>query len=204
VIYLAGLALLASAHEILSILLGAGLLISAALACTTASTTQAVAARSVPASVRSMVLDIITGVGSLGALVAAPLGQTFTATFSWWIGMLAIFALALVMLPAAWFAGRTDRLALLPTSRTRTDHASESVAVRSAFGNGPFLAMATTLFVCGLQLLFITTHLPSYLTLCGLDPMLSVEALSIIAVVNGFGSVFLGWASIGRSWSCWA
>ena len=35
--------------------------------------------------------------------------------------------------------------------------------------------MAASFFVCGLQLLFITTHLPSYLAICGLDPMLSVE-----------------------------
>jgi MFS family permease len=55
VIYLAGLALLAVAHGLLSVLLGAGLLIGGALAGTTSSTAQAVAARAVPASVGSMV-----------------------------------------------------------------------------------------------------------------------------------------------------
>jgi predicted MFS family arabinose efflux permease len=198
VIYLAGLAMLADAHGMLSILFGAGLLIGAALACTTSSTTQAVAARSVPASVRSMVLGVITGFGSLGALVAAPLGQMFTTDFGWRTGMLAMAALALVMLPAAWFAGGADEIALEPASGTHIDNVSASVAVRAALGNGPFMAMAAAFFVCGLQLLFITTHLPSYLAMCGLDPMLSVQALGVIAVANAFGSIFFGWA--GGHW----
>jgi predicted MFS family arabinose efflux permease len=197
-IYLAGLALMASAHGMLSILIGAGLLIGAALSCTTSATAQAVAARSVPASQRSTVLGIITGVGSLGALAAAPLGQTMTAAFGWRSGMFAMFALALLMLPAAWFAGRADRIELPQTSGTRIDDVSASLAVRSALGNRAFMVMATSFFVCGLQLLFITTHLPSYLAICGLDPMLSVEALGVIAVSNAFGSVFFGWA--GSHW----
>ena len=197
-IYLAGLALLASAHGMLSILLGAGLLIGAALAGTTSSTAQAVAARSVPASVRGMVLGVITGFGSLGALAAAPLGQTFTSAFGWRAGTLAMLGLALLMLPAAWFAGRTDKFAVAGAGGTRNDDVSASVAVRTALGNGPFLVMAAAFFVCGLQLLFITTHLPSYLALCGMDPALSVEALSVIAVANAFGSVFFGWA--GGHW----
>lgn len=197
-LYLAGLALLASAYGMLSVFLGAGLLIGAALACTASATAQAAAARSVPASVRSMVLGLITGAGSLGALAAAPLGQAFTTGFGWRSGVLALFALALPMLPATWLASRADRIALPRTTGTQIDDVSASVAVRSAFGNGPFMVMAAAFFVCGLQLLFITTHLPSYLEICGMDPMLSVEALSVIAVSNVFGSVFFGWA--GGHW----
>lgn len=198
-VYLAGLALLASAHGMPSILLGAGLLVGAALACTTSSTAQAVAAHAVSPSVRSMVLGVITGAGSLGALVAAPLGQAFTTDFGWRYGILGMAALTLVMLPAAWFAGRVDKIPLPATaSARRADDVSAAIAVRSAMNNGPFIVMAASFFVCGLQLLFITTHLPSYLALCGMDPTLSVEALSVIAVANAFGSVFFGWAG-GRA-----
>jgi predicted MFS family arabinose efflux permease len=58
--------------------------------------------------------------------------------------------------------------------------------------------MTGAYFVCGLQLLFITTHLPSYLAICGMDPMLSAEALGLIGF-NVLGSVFFGWA--GARWS---
>jgi len=35
--------------------------------------------------------------------------------------------------------------------------------------------MTAAYFVCGMQLVFITTHLPSYLLICGMDPMLECE-----------------------------
>jgi MFS family permease len=62
-----------------------------------------------------------------------------------------------------------------------------------------FLVMTAAYFVCGMQLLFIATHLPSYLALCGMDPMLSAEALGVIGVFNVFGSLFFGFA--GGRWS---
>ena len=72
-------------------------------------------------------------------------------------------------------------------------------AFRTAMGSSPFVVMAGAYFVCGLQLLFITTHLPSYLAICGMDPMLSGEALGVIACFNVVGSLFFGWA--GGRWS---
>jgi predicted MFS family arabinose efflux permease len=61
------------------------------------------------------------------------------------------------------------------------------------------MIMAGAYFVCGMQLLFITTHLPSYLSICGMDPMLSAEALGVIGLFNVVGSLFFGWA--GGRWS---
>ena len=57
----------------------------------------------------------------------------------------------------------------------------------------PFLVMTIAYFVCGMQLVFITTHLPSYLEICGLDPMLSAKALGVIGGFNALGSLFFGW-----------
>jgi len=56
-----------------------------------------------------------------------------------------------------------------------------------------FLVMSGCYFVCGLNLIFLTTHLPNYLNICGLDPMLSAEALAIIGAVNIAGSYLAGW-----------
>ena len=53
--------------------------------------------------------------------------------------------------------------------------------------------MTGAYFVCGLQLIFLTTHLPNYLAICGQDPMLSATALATIGGVNIFGSWFAGW-----------
>ena len=45
-----------------------------------------------------------------------------------------------------------------------------------------------------MQLVFLTTHLPSYLAICGMDPMLSAQTLGMIGGFNVLGSVFFGWA----------
>jgi predicted MFS family arabinose efflux permease len=69
----------------------------------------------------------------------------------------------------------------------------------AAVTNGPFMVIAIAFFVCGLQLVFLTTHLPTYLALCGMDPMLSAEALGVIGGFNVLGSLFFGWA--GGRWN---
>src|SRR5262245_57189315 len=73
-LYCAGLLLLAGAQGILGVMLGAGVLIGIALACTASAIAMAVASRAVAEQTRSLVLGFITGAGSLGALVAAPMG----------------------------------------------------------------------------------------------------------------------------------
>jgi predicted MFS family arabinose efflux permease len=197
-LYCAGLLLLAGAHGMLGVMLGAGALIRIALACTASAIAMAVASRAVPEKTRSLVLGFITGAGSLGALVAAPIGQTLSATFGWRAEVLGFFALTLAMLPAAWFAGNVDKVALPPSAAHRAE-ASAKAALQTAMTSVPFLVMASAYFVCGLQLLFITTHLPAYLAICGMDPMLSAEALGVIGCFNVLGSIFFGWA--GGRWS---
>jgi predicted MFS family arabinose efflux permease len=62
-----------------------------------------------------------------------------------------------------------------------------------AMRNRQFLVMSVAYFVCGLNLVFLTTHLPSYLAICGQDPMLSAAALAIIGGVSAIGSLVTGW-----------
>jgi len=59
--------------------------------------------------------------------------------------------------------------------------------------------MSLAYFVCGMQLIFLTTHLPAYLDLCGMDPLLSAQALGVIGGFNVLGSLFFGWA--GGRWN---
>ncbi len=199
VLYAAGLLLFATAQGLLGVMLGAGVVIGLALACTASAIALAVGSRAVPARSRSMVLGAITASGSLGALLSAPLGQTLIVDFGWRAGVVGFLVLALGMLPAAWIAGRIDRLALPPAGENPSGQASPKAALRSALTNPPFLVMTGAYFVCGMQLLFISTHLPSYLAICGMDPTLSAEALGAIGLFNVFGGLFFGWA--GGRWS---
>ena len=71
--------------------------------------------------------------------------------------------------------------------------------MKTAFSNAPFVVMTCAYMVCGMQLVFLTTHLPSYLAICGMDPMLSAQTLGMIGGFNVLGSLFFGWA--GGRWN---
>ena len=195
-LYTLGLVLLATAGGFTSIMLGAGIAIGAALAANGSAMAMAAASRPVPAAARSAVLGIVSAAGSLGAMIAAPIGQSLSVAFGWRVGVWGFVALCLVMIPAAWFAGKVDALPV-PPKPGEGDTARAALAV--AFRNPLFVVLSVTYFVCGMQLVFLTTHLPSYLAICGMDPMLSAQALGMIGAFNVLGSLFFGWA--GGRWN---
>ena len=198
-LYIAGLALMAGAQGFLSVMLGAGVLIGMSLACTAAAIAMSVAARAVPVAVRSTVLGIVSAAGSLGALLSAPLGQLLNEGYGWRTGLVGFVVLSLALLPAAWFAGKVDKIPLPKPAADELGNTSANVAVKVAFGNASFVVRPCAYFVCGMQLVFITTHLPSYLAICGMDPMLSAQTLGVIGGFNVLGSLFFGWA--GERWN---
>jgi len=199
VFYVAGLSLMAGAQGFLSIMLGAGVLIGMSLACTAAAIAMSVATRAVPPTVRSTVLGMVSAAGSLGALLSAPMGQMLNEGYGWRTGLVGFVILSLALLPAAWFAGKVDKIPLPPRAPDQIAETSAAVATKIAFGNASFVVMTCAYFVCGMQLVFITTHLPSYLAICGLDPMLSAQTLGVIGGFNVLGSLFFGWA--GQRWN---
>lgn len=198
VLYIVGLVLLMFAQGFYAVLLGAGIAIGASMAATGPAMAMAVAAHPVSPAVRSTVLGIVSGAGSLGAMFAAPFGQALAQAWDWRVGMGGFVVLALLMLPAAWYAGRVDRTPTV-VGPTGSDNLNARAAALHALRTPSFIVMALAYFVCGMQLVFLTTHLPSYLDLCGMDPMLSAQALGMIGGFNILGSLFFGWA--GGRWN---
>src|SRR5689334_24584484 len=170
-LYIAGLIMMAEAHGFLAIMIGAGVLIGTSLACTAAAIAMSVATRAVPATVRSTVLGMVSAAGSLGALLSAPIGQVLSEDLGWRAGITGFVVLSLAMLPAAWFVGKVDAVPLPKPSSDQLGNVTAGTAVSMAFGNATYVVTTCPYFVCGMQLVFITTHKPSYLLICGLDPM---------------------------------
>ena len=151
-----------------------------------------VSARAVAPQLRSLVYGIVSAAGSIGAMIAAPIGQALANGYGWRIGVIGFVALAVIMIPSAWFAEP-------PPMPGGVDERSAGHAFVAALQDARFVVVAIAFLVCGLQLVFLTTHLPSYLALCGMDPMLSAEALGVIGGFNVLGSLFFGWA--GGRWN---
>jgi MFS family permease len=165
-----------------------GALVGVALACTASSLAMTACARAVAEDRRSVVLGIVGAFSSVGTMIIAPIVQGILARFDWHAGTVLFMALAVLMLPAAFLAGGADN----QPAPARHAVSMREVLFQAARHRG-FLVMSGAYFVCGLQLVFLTTHLPNYLNICGLNPMLGATALSVIGGVNCIGSWTAGY-----------
>lgn len=186
-LYVAAMAVMLLSNGTLMLTVSGGL-VGVAVACTGSSLAMTAAARAATPENRSKILGIVSAFSSVGTLVIAPLLQTLLARWDWRIGVVLFIGLALTMVPFALMTGRVDRIPQPPSRR-----AGFKEVIGIAAGNRRFVVLCCTYFVCGLNLIFINTHLPNYLALCGQDPMLAANALAIIGGVNIVGSWMAGY-----------
>jgi len=186
-VYVVGLAVMAAAGGAVALIVS-GVFIGVALSCIASSLALTAAARAVSEERRSQMLGVVAAAGSLGTLLVPLATQALLAHEAWQIGALFFLILAVAMLPAAFWAGGADQM----PGRGMAKTTMREVIGQSA-RHRPFLVMSGAYFVCGLNLVFLTTHLPTYLAICGQDPMLSAEALAVIGGMNCVGSLAAGW-----------
>lgn len=194
-IYGAGLLLTVFAGNALMVMMGAGVLIGVALSCTTSGVAAKVAARVVRPERRSLAFGLVSAAGSIGTFFCAPLAQGVIQSSGWQMAMFVFIALAAAMLPAALMGGRADSV---PMEALKDGGDTMRSTLAEARRHGGYIVMAAAFFVCGLQLVFLTTHLPTFLADCGADPMLGAQALAVIGAFNVFGSWLFGW--LGDRW----
>jgi predicted MFS family arabinose efflux permease len=189
-LFILGIWLTATAQGVLPIILGAGVLIGVALACTTSGITANIAARVVEPGRRTLAFGIVSAAGSVGTMVTAPIAAYLLNSDGWRAAVWAFVILAFAMLPAAWIGSRADKL---PNTLSTDRNLTLMGALGEARRHTGYVVMALAFFVCGLQLVFITTHLPTYLAQCGMDPSYSAVALMLIGGFNILSSWLFGW-----------
>ena len=189
-IYALGIVISILAHSVLVFTFGAGICIGLALSCTASNIAMNVTARTATAAKRMVAMGSVSAIGSLGLTIASPLAQTLITNSGWQVAMVGFLALVVVMVPAAFFAGGADKI---ETEVSTGVPQSVSQAVREAMGHSGYVVLAVAFFVCGLQLVFITTHLPTYLAICGMDPSVGANALALVGLFNVIGSYLFGW-----------
>ena len=189
-IYALGIVISIFAHSVFVFTFGAGICIGLALSCTASNIAMNVTARTATPAKRMVAMGTVSAIGSLGLTIASPLAQTLITTSGWQVAMVGFLALVVVMVPAAFFAGGADKI---ETEASTGVPQSVSQAVREAMGHSGYVVLAVAFFVCGLQLVFITTHLPTYLAICGMDPSVGANALALVGLFNVIGSYLFGW-----------
>lgn len=187
VLYAAGLLWMALVDQPMLFVLGSGVLIGGALACTAFGAVSGIVGRSAPPHKRSWAFGMSSAAGSFGQFLMMPVEQQLISAVGWQQAFYWLAALVLVlMLPMA--------LRLKEPGTAHSPHSQSSgQALREALGHRPFQLLLAGYFVCGFQLVFIGAHLPSYLKDRGiLDPGVAVLALALIGLFNIFGSYYAG------------
>jgi predicted MFS family arabinose efflux permease len=194
-LFAAGLAVTMLATGPLGVLIGLGFMIGLALSCTALSLAMAASARAASPAKRSLVLGTVSAAGSIGTFIAAPLAQVLIVGHGWQMAFVGFLGLCAVMLPAAFFTGAADKLPrrAAPGAVDTEGNLSLRGVLLEAGNHGGYITMSIAFFVCGLQLVFLTTHLPAYLAICGQSPELGAQALAVIGGFNAVGCYLLGW-----------
>ncbi|MGE0719297.1 MAG: MFS transporter [Alphaproteobacteria bacterium] len=189
-VYALGLSAMAMGGPFLGLIGGGGVLAGLGIAGTSFGVLLGTVSRAVRPERRSQTVGIVAGAGSLATLALAPLGQMLIDGWGWRTALLVFAAVAATTMLLAAGVGRVPDAA---DART-TVREPVGRAVRRAIGHRGFLAMTAAFFACGFQLMFITTHLPTYLAICGVPPAAGATALGLIGLGNAVGSVVIGMA----------
>lgn len=186
--YAAGLFLMAVSRSALVLDL-AGFLTGIGIAGTAFGVLIGVVARASPASVRTQRVALVAAAGSLGTVVLAPLGQWLMDAHGWRAALAGFGGISLVMAVLS-FAIRDYPAA--EDARPPAVPQGVRAALAEARRHRGFVAMTLAYFACGFQLVFITSHLPQYLQLCGIAPSVGAQALAIIGLCNTVGTLVIG------------
>jgi len=188
--YAAGLLLMAVGGSLLGLDFGGGIVAGLGIAGTSFGVLLGAVSRVVPAERRSQTVGLVSAAGSLGTLVLAPLGQVLIADYGWKSALVVFAGIAASIALISVAIGReTPSQAGVTQAEGRS---SGGAALLAAGRHRGYVAMSVAFFACGFQLMFITTHLPQYLAICGLPPATSASALGVIGLGNAFGSYIVG------------
>ena len=146
-------------------------------------------ARAAPPKKRSLAMGLVTSFGSFGQFALVPLTQILTVTGGWQFALLMLSVIMASMVAVA-MGLRTPSNSALPIEGPDL---TIGAALQQAVNSRDYILLTVGFFVCGLQLVFITTHLPTYLRDSGLSPNISSWALALIGLFNIIGAFICGW-----------
>jgi predicted MFS family arabinose efflux permease len=186
-VYAAGLLLMILANAMPGALALGGFLAGIGTAGTGFGVLIGTISRATPPERRTQTVGLVAAAGSLGTMVIAPLGQWLIDGFGWKSAMVAFAVIAASM---ALFSLPIRELS--PVAATQAKPQKLGDALREAMSHRGYLFMTAAFFACGFQLVFITTHLSTYLQICGVPPGVAASALALIGLFNAIGTYLFG------------
>ena len=146
-------------------------------------------ARAAPPETRSLAMGLVTSFGSFGQFALVPLTQILMVNGGWQFALLMLSVIMASMVAVAMGLRSPANRA----SPVEGPDLTIGAALQQAVSSRDYILLTVGFFVCGLQLVFITTHLPTYLHDSGLSPNISSWALALIGLFNIVGAFVCGW-----------
>ncbi|MDX2321637.1 MAG: MFS transporter [Moritella sp.] len=190
VAYAAGLYLTSLTTDPSWLYLTLGTLVGFGLSATSYVIILGAVARVVPAEHTAKAFGLTTAAGSFGMFAVIPGAQSLLSNFGWQ-SALQVFAL-LCCLIIAFAAFIKNNQTAAATNTAIDDSQSLREALKEAFSHRGYWLIHAGFFVCGFHVMFIATHLPSYLADKGLPVATAAMALAYVGIFNIFGSYFWG------------
>ncbi|MGR6831936.1 MFS transporter [Aliivibrio wodanis] len=196
VAYALGLALTSVATEPSMLYLSLGALVGFGLSATSYVIILGAVAKVVPAEHAAKAFGLTTAAGSFGMFAVIPGAQTLMHDFNWQFA-LQIFAMLCTLIITFALFMKTAKPSEKQTTEENTQTLTE--ALKEAFSNKSYWLIHAGFFVCGFHVMFIATHLPSYLADKDLPASSAAMALAYVGIFNIFGSYF--WGVMGDKYS---
>lgn len=190
-VYVAGLAVAATATSALGLAVGFGALVGLAMAGCTFTVILGAVGKIVPADKLTLAFGIVTAGGSFGQFLVVPAAQGLLDALDWRWTLLVMGGLIALIVPLALgVAGKP------PASIGEQDGPPIGQALKEAFNDRSFWLLNAGFFVCGFHIAFVGTHLPSYIRDQGLPAEVGAWSLALIGLFNIAGSWLWGaWGS---------
>ena len=148
-------------------------------------------ARAVAPEKRSLALGMVTSIGSFGQFAVLPVTQIFIDGYGWQVSLLLLSGLSASMLASCLLMGRDEKVREVRTADIA--NITMNGMLKTALSSTDYLLLTVGFFVCGIQVVFIATHLPTYLQDAGIGPEIASWALGLVGLFNIIGSLLAGW-----------
>ena len=186
--YFSGMILMSFATTAGMFHLSLGLLAGIGLAGTATGIIMPAVAKLFPAEKRSWVLGVIGAASSLGSFAILPIGQYFIETIGWSNTSTLIAIVVIFMIPLGLVFGKRGK----ENTAVKEVKVPLKDALKEAFQHPGFWFLCSGFFVCGFHVVFIATHLPSYVMDLGFSASTGAWALGIIGLANVVGGYLAG------------
>lgn len=183
-----GLAVTPLVDSAFGLVLFLGVLTAAGAGAGSFSILMGAAANRIAPEQRASASGLINAGGSFGQFAFPPIAQALIGAWGWVVALWAFAVAALATIPLA-FAFRQRREEKAPPR----EGLALSAQVREALRNRSYWLLHLGFFTCGFHIAFLVVHLPGEVSLCGLSPSVSANALAIIGLANIGGSLAAGW-----------